>query len=248
MKTNSIAKHIIIMLCVGCLVLGCDRSNTEPDLGRGCFEAARSAVIIKGLTYVTILDSIVERTLVEFGLDTDGGVNGRISMEDAGLVKQFGTGNVNVYASPEYSVRTFKGIEYFSNLEFFGSSYDLADSIDLSRNLKLTRISISNDVGGAVTGAPLSLRLSTRTLRYINLGENENLRELRIINSSIKELDVSGLPNLETLVLSGDSLKTIYISHKGQIKPGWKIYCSGCSETVENLLVNSVEYKICNRN
>jgi hypothetical protein len=230
------------VLFLGCLISGCDRSDTEPDLARGCFEAALPPVIIEGLTHVSIPDSIVERTLVEFGLDTDGYINGRISMEDAELVKQFGTGNANVYANPEYSVRTFKGTEYFSNLEFFGSNYDLADSIDLSHNLKLKRISISHDVGGAVTGAPLSLRLSTRTLRYINLGENENLQELRIINSSIKELDVSGLPNLETLEFAGDSLKIIYIRDRNQIRPDWKISFSQSVDGPNDIF----QYKVCN--
>jgi hypothetical protein len=147
MKTNSIAKQLIIMLCVWCF-LGCDRSNTEPELVRGCFEVSPSTTLDENLTFVALPDSLVERQLIRQGHDTDGLVNGRISTKDVKMIRQFSTSNANVYENPEYSVRNFKGIEYFSNLESFGSNYDLVDSVDLTFNTKLKTVGIWSDVGG----------------------------------------------------------------------------------------------------
>lgn len=244
MKTKTIVKHLAALLCVGCLILGCDRSDTEPDLGRGCFEAAPAIILDENRNFVAIPDSVFERHLVKLGLDSDGKVDGRILMEDAEKIKQFSTtnGDGGFYVNPEYSVRSLRGIEYFSNLEAYGSTQDLLDSVDFSYNMNLKRLLFSTDIAGAVIGVPLDLRLSVRTLKYINLGKNENLRELSIINSSIKELDVSGLPNLETLEFAGDSLKIIYIKDKNQITPDWNI---SFSQSVGGL--NDIfQYKVCN--
>lgn len=242
-KTKIIIKHLAALLCMGCLISGCDRSDTESGLARGCFEPVSTPALNENLTYVAIPDSIVERELIKNGFDTDGLVNGRISIEDAKRVKQLVTINANVYANPEYSAKNLDGIEYFESLEIFGSVYDLIDSVDLAKNTKLRSANFQLDINSAGTGVPLDLRLSTRTLRYINIGKNENLRELRIINSVIKELDVSGLSNLETLEFAGDSLKIIYIKDKNQIKPDWNI---SFSQSVGGL--NDIfQYKVCEK-
>ncbi len=243
---KTITKYLIAIISLGCLISGCDRNDAESGLASGCFEAAPAIILDENRNFVAIPDSVFEYHLVNIGLDTDGRVNRLISVEDAKSIKQFSTsnGDGNFYNDPQYSVRTLRGIEYFSNLEAYGSTQDLLDSVDFSHNRNLQRLYFTTDIGGAIMGVPRDLRVSVRTLKYINLGKNENLRELRIINSSIKELDVSGLPNLETLEFAGDSLKTIYISHKGQIKPGWEISFSqsvyGPNDTFQ--------YKVCNSN
>lgn len=245
------AKHLAALMCVGCLISGCDQNDTEPGLTSGCFEAAPSKILNENLNFLAIPDTVFEYHLVNIGFDSDGRVNGRIAKEDVKSVKRFFTANYDAtfYLNPENSVRTLRGIEYFSNLEAYGSTQDLLDSVDFSHNKNLKSLYFATDIAGAIMGVPRDLRLSVRTLKYINLGKNENLRELSIINSSIKELDVSGLPNLETLVLSGnDNLKTIYISHRDQVKPGWITYCSGCSELPHNIIKGTVEYKICKKN
>jgi hypothetical protein len=244
MKTKVITKYLIVIILLGCLISGCDRSDTEPDLARGCFEAAPTTIINEKLNFVAIPDSVFEWHLVKQGLDADGKVNGRVSMEDVKSIKQFSTNNGDgaFYINPKYSVRSLRGIEYFSNLQSYGSTQDLLDSMDFSHNMNLKRLFFSTDIAGAVMGVPLDLRLSVRTIKYINLGNNMNLRELRIINSSIKEIDVSGLPNLETLEFAGDSLKIIYIRDRNQIRPNWKISFSQSVDGPNDIF----QYKVCN--
>ncbi len=244
MKT--ITKYLIAIISLGCFVSGCDRNDAEPGLASGCFEAALTTTLNENRNFVAIPDSVFEYHLVNIGLDTDGRVNGRIAKEDVKSVKRFFTANYDAtfYLNPENSVRTLRGIEYFSNLEAYGSTQDLLDSVDFSHNRNLKSLYFATDIAGAIMGVPRDLRLSVRTLKYINLGKNENLRELRIFDSIIKELDVSGLPNLETFEFFGDSLKTIYIKDKNQIQPSWNI----SSVKSVNGGGDTFQYKVCNSN
>jgi hypothetical protein len=237
-------KHLIIYSSILLALISCESFTPEAEavvdeaIQSDCWNSVSSIKIDDNLEFIAI-DSIFEQLLVRWNKDSDGVVNGYISKKDAEKIIGISIVAANVYEHPESAAKSTKGIEYFKNAETLYIVDGLIDSIDLSYNTKLRKVLIADDVGGAVGGASLDLRIKSRVLKYINFGHNDNLEEIVLSRGIYKEVDISGLPNLKKFEISGDSLKTIYISHKDQIRPDWQIFLNNNQK---------IEYKVCNRN
>lgn len=232
-----ITKHLAIPLCLGCLLLGCDRNDTEPGLASGCFDATPSKTLDESLNFVAILDSVFERQLISQLVDSDKKVNGKILMTDAKKVKKLYLGSQNFF-TPGFTISNLGGIEYFSELEDLTINDVLEDSLDLSHNKKLTSFSYFgySGVGGR------EFNRQYKTLEKIFFGKNDNLTAVNIGLVWLEELDISGLPKLTQLFLSSEPLTTVYVTSKQQKERLVN------DQTVITRSNQTVEYKICNRN
>lgn len=197
-------------------------NNPEPILISKCGDLQGMIKIDETALNVAIPDSNFERNLIVAGYDTDGIVNHKILRSDAEKVIKIATNSSGVYYNPEDVVKNVKGIEYFTNLEEFLSLDQLIDSVDFSQNKKLKRVTIIND-SGRFFGASKEQSVAARALKYVNLGTNPNLKTLRFENVAIKEINLSGLLNLELLSIKSDSLSTVYINNLEQVKPTWEV-------------------------
>lgn len=206
-----IAKHLAALLCVGCLISSCDRSDTEPDLVRGCFEAAPTTIINEKLNFVAIPDSVFEKQLIEQSFDSDKKVNGKMLMADAKKVKKLYLGSQNFFTSG-FTISNLSGIEYFSELEDLTINDVLEDSLDLSHNKKLVAFSYFgySGVGGR------DFNRQYKTLEKVHFGKNDNLMTINIGLVWLEELDISDLPKLTELYISSEPLTTVYVSSKQQ--------------------------------
>ena len=230
------AKHLAALLCVGCLVLGCDRNDTEPGLTSGCFEAASSKTLNENLNFVAIPDSVFEKQLISRSFDSDKKVNGKILMTDAKKVKKLYLGSQNFF-TPGFTISNLSGIEYFSELEDLTINDVLEDSLDLSHNKKLTSFSYFgySGVGGR------EFNRQYKTLEKIFFGKNDNLTTVKIGLVWLEELDISGLPKLTQFFISSEPLTTVYVASKQQKERLFN------NQTVFTRSNQTVEYKVCNR-
>jgi len=228
-------KYFLLTFILADILFSCKPSPpAEPGLPKECPDSVYSVSTDPSLQIIEIPDQHFEKYLVDKGFDSDGIVNGYMKRSDASNIDSVFLHSSSIASAPEYDViKSIKGIEYFENLKMFSSTNELIDKIDFSRNQKLRYVYIE-DYHGSVGGGPG--RDKYRALKHINFGKNINLKEVRLLNILLKEVNISGLPNINKLIVGGYELKTIYISNKKQIKSDWDIVPS---------YGTTIEYKIC---
>jgi hypothetical protein len=228
-------KYFLFTFILVDLLFSCKPSPpAEPGLEKECPDSLYSVSTDPSLQYIEIPDQHFEKYLVDKGFDSDGFVNGQMKRSDASEVDSIFLHSSSITSAPEYDViKSVKGIEHFEKLRVFYSTNELIEKIDFSHNKNLRYVYIE-DYHGSVGGGPG--RDKYRALRNINFGKNINLKEIRLLNILLKEVNISGLPNLGKLIAGGYELKTIYIKNKKQIKSDWDIVPS---------YGTTIEYKIC---
>jgi hypothetical protein len=224
---------IITSLLLLCILLACKPMPPEPVFPLGCPDSFLSVTLDYSADFVMIPDSNFEEQLIYYGIDSDGLENGKILMKDALACTQLIVFGKHV-AYPSLAIFSLKGIEYFKNLNALSIGNCLVDSIDLSHNINLEKISYSDYSGIGGRNYPDEFK----SLKYMNLGENDQLEELSISLVLIKELDLSGVPNLKKFSVSMDKLNTIYLANEEQKNIDWH---------VEEWFGVDVNYKICKR-
>lgn len=201
-------KNSIVLTLLILSLFSCKEETVERDLQTGCAEEFTVAPMDYSAQYVAIPDSLFERWLVDWKYDSDGEINGKMLMSDALKVTEMG---VNSYSlDKQYITKDLTGIEYFRNLTKLSVVNCLEDSLDLSHNKELIEFSYSAFSGG---GGSYEL---DKTLSYLKLGPSEKLKSLGISVVWMKEIDISGFPNLEKILISSTPLTTIYVKSKEQ--------------------------------
>ena len=140
-----------------------------------------------------------------FDLDKDGTLNDD-EIYEAQLISCSGL-----------SIKSLKGIEYFTNADTIWCSRNPLTSLDVSNNLclndlcctenkkTLTSIKLNNHVS--------SLDFSDTPISSLDLSECTNLDELWIEKSKLKKLDVSHNPKLKILQCSNSSFQEIILNN-----------------------------------
>jgi len=139
-----------------------------------------------------IPDSNFEQTLVSFGFDSDGTVNGEMLVIDAIGVTSLSLSSDNI--------SDLTGIEAFINLETLSAFNNNISSIDLSQNTALINVSLSGN-----------------NLNEIDVSNNLNLESLSVSFNNIVDLDVSQNPNLDTLFCSDNQLESLNVQNGNNI-------------------------------
>lgn len=139
-----------------------------------------------------VLLAMEDTAFMEYCLDyfdTDG--NWRLSMAEAAAVEVI---NIPSY---KYSIKSLKGIEYFTSLTSLDCSYKSIKSLDLSNNRFLTTLQCHhNEIEGlTVSNNPLltSINCMKNNLSCLDVSKNKELKQLYCLSNHITHLDVSNV-------------------------------------------------------
>ncbi|MGN0649843.1 MAG: hypothetical protein ACI4KM_05345, partial [Oscillospiraceae bacterium] len=99
------------------------------------------------------------------------------------------------------TVKSVKGIEYFTELDSFFCSYNQISTLDLSSNTKLT-----------------SLHCDNNQLTSLDVSKNTLLKNVACSSNKISVLNVSGCSSLESLSCNSNQLTTLDISANSKLK------------------------------
>lgn len=189
-------------------LFSCKEEVVESELPIGCAEEFTSSTLDYSAKYVAIPDPSFEFSLVDQKLDSDGEVNGKILMSDVLKVKELGVNSVS--ASREYIIRDLTGLAYFKNLEKLSIYNCLEDSLDLTHNPKLTDLTFFAFAGG---GGSFDV---DQALKHLKIDPSTILKKLALVMVRMKEIDISGFPNLEEITIGSLPLTTVYVRSKEQ--------------------------------
>lgn len=158
-----------------------------------------------------IPDTNFEQALIDFGIDSDGQLNGEVLTTDI-----IGITRLEL---------TYKGIEDLTGIEDFVG----LEKLDLSSN-NISNLNLSNNLNLE------NLNLYSNPLVNINLNNNLKLENLNVSHTSIEILDLTGNPNLKVLRcndvtdltvlnLSGNSLlEELYCNQAGDDTPTLNLF------------------------
>ncbi len=201
-------KYSITLILLTLTLFSCKEEAIDSELPLGCVEKFTSSTLDYSAKYVVIPDPSFEFSLVDQKLDSDGEVNGKILMADVLKVKELGVNSVS--ASKEYIIRDLTGIEYFKNLENLTILNCLEDSLDLTHNPKLTGLTFFAFWGG---GGSFD---RDQALKHLKINPSTALKKLELVMVWMNEIDISGFPNLEEILIGSVPLNTVYVRSKDQ--------------------------------
>lgn len=180
--------------------------------------------------YVEIPDAHFEAILVEQGIDSDGTINGQILRTEAESISKLDL-NLN---SNHGEIADLTGIEGFTNLTFLSAANQQIESIDLSSNTQLDTLIFFNNylteidlsANSKLIWADLNFNelssisglSNSESLKIIDLSYNffehltiasESIETLFVMQNQLKTIDVSGVTNLRSMLLTTNQLETV---------------------------------------
>ena len=121
-----------------------------------------------------------------------------------------------------YSIRSLKGIEYFTALTFLQCDNNQLTSLDLSQNKALTNLQCGNN---KLTSLDLSnntaldyLECYNNQLTTLDVSKNTALRYLSCFNNQLTSLNVSGCTALTHLACSNNQLTSLDLSNNDKLE------------------------------
>ena len=157
-------------------------------LGTGSFTNSEYATVTVTTLDNTVhfTDMVLSRRLLEMTepkIDADG--DGKITFEEAAVVKELNLGFSEKPESSKDCITDITGLEYFTSLE--------------TLNLKYNTVSDAKPIEGISTLQVLIL--GENPISSINLDKLGELIDLRLYGTNISEIDLSKTPKLESLYL-----------------------------------------------
>jgi hypothetical protein len=184
----------------------------------------------------------IEEYLISKKIDTDGLINGQTKY---GIVKTVDSLDIICLDV----IGRLEGLEYFENLKVlkFRNFDDLPyherslftfvpaiDTLDVSKNKNL----ISLDCSGYVLAVGA---IKSPSYRFLKLGDNSKLTNLRSDCNLLKTIDLSKLINLETLILTMSyELSTLDLCNNKKLKKVFVTRQEGMTVTIP--VKNSIEW------
>lgn len=201
------------------------------------------SLVVLGAEFVRIPDSYFESRLVQFGVDSDKIIDGKISRSDAEK-----TDTLIVSGGYGSFIKSLKGIESFKNLVALECRWNELDTLDLSQNTKLEYL----DCSGMNGGVAFAQYDTYNVRRYIYLPKS--LKVLDAYLTSFTNLNSQDLTNLEFLRLHGGNYNKIDLAKCNKLKefqfyPNSKTtVCVNSLDQVTDKWTQSdkIEYKVCN--
>jgi hypothetical protein len=140
----------------------------------------------------------LERYLIQQGFDS-GEPNGTIPFTNAQRITTLNLANMDI--------DSLTGIELFKNLEY----------IDVSGNDELRDLYIFGDMQNLktfkATGSKIeTFQIYSTRLEVIDFSDNRNIREISVLGSRVKSLNVTGATKLRFLRINGGALTTVDLS------------------------------------
>lgn len=186
-------------------------------LGTGSFTNSEYATVTVTTLDNTIhfADMVLARRLLamtEPKIDADG--DGKITFEEASVVKELNLGFNEKPESTVDCVTDITGLEYFTSLE--------------TLNLKFNSVSDIKPIEGISTLKVLIL--GENPISSINLDKLGELTDLRLYGTNISEIDLSKTPKLESLYLQRTKVSKVDLTPLQSLDQALINKCSNLSE------------------
>lgn len=194
-------------------------------LGTGSFTNSEYATVTVTTLDNTIhfADMVLARRLLamtEPKIDADG--DGKITFEEASVVKELNLGFAEKPESTVDCVTDITGLEYFTSLE--------------TLNLKFNSVSDIKPIEGISTLKVLIL--GENPISSINLDKLGELTDLRLYGTNISEIDLSKTPKLESLYLQRTKVSKVDLTPLQSLDQALINKCSNLSELKASNLPN----------
>lgn len=186
-------------------------------LGTGSFTNSEYATVTVTTLDNTIhfADMVLARRLLamtEPKIDADG--DGKITFEEAAVVKELNLGFAEKPESTVDCVTDITGLEYFTSLETLSLKYNSVSDIKPIEGISTLQVLI----------------LGENPISSINLDKLGELTDLRLYGTNISEIDLSKTPKLESLYLQRTKVSKVDLTPLQSLDQALINKCSNLSE------------------
>lgn len=186
-------------------------------LGTGSFTNSEYATVTVTTLDNTIhfADMVLARRLLamtEPKIDADG--DGKITFEEAAVVKELNLGFAEKPESTVDCVTDITGLEYFTSLETLSLKYNSVSDIKPIEGISTLKVLI----------------LGENPISSINLDKLGELTDLRLYGTNISEIDLSKTPKLESLYLQRTKVSKVDLTPLQSLDQALLNKCSNLTE------------------
>ncbi len=186
-------------------------------LGTGSFTNSEYATVTVTTLDNTIhfADMVLARRLLEMTepkIDADG--DGKITFEEASVVKELNLGFAEKPESTVDCVTDITGLEYFTSLETLSLKFNSVSDIKPIEGISTLKVLI----------------LGENPISSINLDKLGELTDLRLYGTNISEIDLSKTPKLESLYLQRTKVSKVDLTPLQSLDQALINKCSNLSE------------------
>lgn len=186
-------------------------------LGTGSFTNSEySTVTVTTLdNTIHFADMVLARRLLEMTepkIDADG--DGKITFEEAAVVKELNLGFAEKPESTVDCVTDITGLEYFTSLETLSLKFNSVSDIKPIEGISTLKVLI----------------LGENPISSINLDKLGELTDLRLYGTNISEIDLSKTPKLESLYLQRTKVSKVDLTPLQSLDQALINKCSNLSE------------------
>lgn len=186
-------------------------------LGTGSFTNSEYATVTVTTLDNTIhfADMVLARRLLamtEPKIDADG--DGKITFEEAAVVKELNLGFADKPESTVDCVTDITGLEYFTSLETLSLKFNSVSDIKPIEGISTLKVLI----------------LGENPISSINLDKLGELTDLRLYGTNISEIDLSKTPKLESLYLQRTKVSKVDLTPLQSLDQALINKCSNLSE------------------
>lgn len=186
-------------------------------LGTGSFTNSEYATVTVTTLDNTIhfADMVLARRLLEMTepkIDADG--DGKITFEEAAVVKELNLGFAEKPESTVDCVTDITGLEYFTSLETLSLKFNSVSDIKPIEGISTLKVLI----------------LGENPISSINLDKLGELTDLRLYGTNISEIDLSKTPKLESLYLQRTKVSKVDLTPLQSLDQALLNKCSNLTE------------------
>lgn len=186
-------------------------------LGTGSFTDSEYATVTVTTLDNTIhfADMVLARRLLEMTepkIDADG--DGKITFEEAAVVKELNLGFAEKPESTVDCVTDITGLEYFTSLETLSLKFNSVSDIKPIEGISTLKVLI----------------LGENPISSINLDKLGELTDLRLYGTNISEIDLSKTPKLESLYLQRTKVSKVDLTPLQSLDQALINKCSNLTE------------------
>jgi hypothetical protein len=163
------------------------------------------------LIITNIPDVNFEEALMDLGIVSDLGVDGRVSSVEISTITYLDLSSRNI--------SDLTGIEDFTSLDTLIVSNNQITYLDLSNNANLVYLDVSNNpiTTLIITGNVSQKSVSFKVSRNAVFDSNNKLLMIDISETDLDTIDLSNVPNLEILLAQGSKLTSLDVSGNGSL-------------------------------
>lgn len=194
-----------------CLEIGNGADSRRSDVRSFTTEGEQQVPMLKNAKLISIVESILNRN---FEKEADGVVllNNTYNQR---LVEMVTDLDVSDVGDPTICDE----IGYFTSLQFLACSRNDIETLDLSKNMALRELICEGEDIIEINGeGDEEWHGQSGKLMNLQLPQSSSLQQVKLIGNMLKSFDVSGCPNLETLVCRFGALVELDVSHNPKLK------------------------------